>query len=273
MAERTAPGDEYVNPLGNCRTRLGKREYLPGQREFIAETLTVLEQVGVPVLVAGAFAHHAYTGIWRNTKDMDVFLRGRDVAPALAALDAAGFETELREPHWLAKAWRDGFLLDLIFGTGNHALRIDDSWFERGVPIEIVGRQERVVAPEDLIASKAYIAKRDRFDGADIAHIIRCRGGMVDWQRVLALLGEDRQLLLWHLILFDWVYPSHSHCLPAELMETLWAEARARWAEGGDGRAFRGTLLDEQAFGIDVADWGYDDARPVPVLGVEEETE
>lgn len=257
------PGDEYANPLGNCPTYEGSPDMPPEQEEFVAEALSALEDADVPVILAGAFASHAYTGIWRNTKDLDLFLRPRDVPPALEALAGTGFETELRDPWWLAKAWRDDWLVDLIFGMGNRELQVDDGWIERGLPVEIAEVPTRVIALEDLIVSKVFIAKRDRFDGADVAHLIRCAAGRIDWDLVLRGMGpEHRTLLLWHLVLFDYVYPGHADHLPHDLMRALFEE-RARSWENRRARpnAFRGSLLDERAFAIDVEDWGYEDVR------------
>ena len=62
-------------------------------------------------MLGGALALYAYAGIWRDTKDIDVFVLGRDVAEALGRV---GFETEILELHWLAKAWKGGLFVDII---------------------------------------------------------------------------------------------------------------------------------------------------------------
>jgi hypothetical protein len=262
VSEKKAPGDEYVNPVGNLPTHIGEAEFKPGQAQLFAEALGTLEAAGVPVLIAGAFASHAYSGIWRNTKDLDLFLRPEDVHTALRALADQGFETELRDPSWLAKAWKDPYLIDLIFGNGNRVLQVDSSWIERGTPIEICGVGARLIAIEDLIASKLYVAKRDRFDGADVAHLIRSRGSEIDWDRILERIPNDRMLLLWHIVLFLYVYPGHADLVPRELVERLTRELLQLWDEPAAARTFRGTVIDHVAFAIDVADWDYDDPRP-----------
>jgi predicted nucleotidyltransferase len=262
MVDKSAPGDEYVNPVGNLPTYIGEAEFKPGQAELFAEALRVLEAADVPVLIAGAFASHAYSGIWRNTKDLDLFLRPGDVHTALRALAEEGFETELRDPTWLAKAWKDPYLIDLIFGNGNRVLQVDDSWIHRGRPIEICGVRVRLISIEDLIASKLFIAKRDRFDGADVAHLIRSRGDEIDWERILERLPNDRLLLLWHIVLFLYAYPGHAQLVPRELVERLTGELFRLWDEPPPATAFRGTVIDHVAFAIDVADWGYEDPRP-----------
>ena len=146
----------------------------------------------------------------------------------------------------------------------NRALVVDDSWLERATEIDFCGKRVAILAIEDLIASKMYVAARDRFDGADILHLVLRRQGRVDWERVVERMGENRELVLWHLLLFDWVYPDHRDLLPAELMARLVDEARAGWgrSSGHDPPTSRGTLLDPVAFSIDTRDWGLRDGRP-----------
>ena len=141
-------------------------------------------------------------------------------------------------------------------------LKVDDSWIERGRPIEICGVQTRLISIEDLIASKLFVAKRDRFDGADVAHLIRSRGDEIDWERILDRLPGDRPLLLWHIVLFLYAYPGHAQLVPRDLVERLATELFRLWDEPAAATAFRGTVIDHVAFAIDVADWGYDDPRP-----------
>src|SRR5215216_442549 len=57
-------------------------------------TLHVLSDAGVPFLVGGSHAFLEYTGIVRNTKDFDLFLRRPDLDRAMRALHDAGYRTE-----------------------------------------------------------------------------------------------------------------------------------------------------------------------------------
>ncbi len=241
--------------------REGEPELDPERVEVYGDALRALQRAGIPFAMGGALALHAYTGIWRDTKDVDVFLKRQDLKAALGALAAAGFETNLEYEHWLAKARRGEHFIDLIFRSNNGRLEVDDAWFERNQPVTVAGVETRVIPVEEAIASKAYVAVRHRFDGADIVHLIRGVRGEVDWERVLARLGDDYELLLWHLLMFDFVYPGHAEYLPQELMAELFERVRARWSESEDARAFRGTLLDQFSFTVDIEDWGYRDAR------------
>ena len=192
----------------------------------------------------------------------DVFLRPDDVHTALRALSEEGYETELRDPTWIAKAWKSPYLVDLIFGMGSRVFQVDDTWIERGKPATIAGVEARLISVEDLLASKMYIAKRDRFDGADVVHLIRCRGREIDWDRVLDRMHPDNLLVLWHVVLFAAIYPGLVSLVPEALIERLTDEMRRLWKEPRDPREFRGTLLDDAAFAIDVQYWGYADPRP-----------
>src|SRR5215210_3201243 len=90
------------------------------------DALLALNDAGIAYLVGGAFALQPYTGLVRDTKDFDIFLRPEDLQRALATLDATGYRTEVPFPHWLAKAYNGGLFIDLIFNSGNGIARVDD---------------------------------------------------------------------------------------------------------------------------------------------------
>src|SRR5258708_29683787 len=103
-------------------------------REFYRSILRLLRAAGVRVLVGGAYALAAHTGVRRHTKDLDIFLRPEDLEAALAALARTGCRTEVTYPHWLAKAHGVGHFVDIIFNLGNGLSPIDDEWFRQAVP-------------------------------------------------------------------------------------------------------------------------------------------
>lgn len=210
-------------------------------------------------MVSGAFALQQHTGIWRNTKDLDLFLPADVVPQALQHLKEQGFETEIRDPVWLAKAHRDGYFVDLITGMSNAIITVDQSWIDRGSPAEVLGVPTRVLAPEELIASKLFVNFRERFDGADVVHIIFGTRGQLDWQRLRQLVGEHWEMLLWELVLFHYIYPAKGHYIPREVWEDLLARLRQDLAHPNGRASFRGSLLDEKMFAIDVHEWGMED--------------
>lgn len=212
-----------------------------------------------PYAVSGAFALQQHTGIWRFTKDLDLFLTAESVQPALRHLRQHGYECEVSDPVWLAKARRDDFFVDLITGMSNGAIAVDDSWIERSQPAEIIGVETRVLRAEELLASKLFVTRRERFDGADIAHIIHGTQGKMDWDRIQAIVGEHWEILLWALILFRYVYPAHTDYVPFALWSDLLTRYMQLVSKPDPDARFRGSLIDEKMFAIDVNEWGMDD--------------
>ncbi len=233
-------------------------DFPPEQRALFCEVLRHLNRAGVPYVISGAFALQKHTGIWRNTKDLDLFLPPEAVPEALRHLQEQGFETEVRDPVWLAKAHRNGFFVDLITGMSNAIITVDQSWIDRSSATVVLGVPTRVLAPEELIASKLFVNFRERFDGADIAHILYGTRGRLDWQRMLQLVGEHWELLLWELILFRYVYPAKQQFVPREVWDELLSRLR-RSLDEPSSTAFRGSLIDEKMFAIDVKEWGMED--------------
>ena len=114
-------------------------EAAPDTNTFYRRTLHVLSDGAVPFLVGGSHAFLEYTGIVRNTKDFDLFLRRSDIDRAMEALGAAGYRTELTFPHWLGKAWQHEDFVDLVFSSGNGICAVDDGWFEHAVETQVHG--------------------------------------------------------------------------------------------------------------------------------------
>ena len=234
-------------------------------RDFYRDAMAVLNRAGVAYLVGGAYALERYTGVARHTKDFDLFVRPGDAAPALDALGAAGYRTELTFPHWLGKAFRDGDFVDIIFSSGNGAAGVDDEWFAHAVEGEVFGLPAKLCPAEEVIWQKAYIQERERYDGADIVHLIRARAGEMDWPRLLRRFGRHWRVLLGHLVLFGFVYPGERRLVPAWVMNELLERLRGEVAAAPrDNRLCQGTLLSREQYLIDVSRWGYDDARAGP---------
>ncbi len=210
----------------------------------------------VPFVVGGAFAIHRHTGIWRTTKDIDFFIEPHAVPEAFRRLQAAGFETNVEDPVWLAKAHRGEEFVDLITGVGNASLVIDSSWIERGLPEIVLGIPCRVLAAEECMATKVFVAFRERFDGADVAHLVRACGRTIDWERVLHLVGAHWELLYWSLILYAYIYPAHTDAVPDCVWRDLSQRFEQRLRQPDKNAPFRGSLVDPRMFAIDVDEWG-----------------
>jgi hypothetical protein len=230
-------------------------------REFYRQAMRVLLEAEVPFLVGGAYALALYTGIERHTKDFDLFLRERDLDAALRAFERQKFDVERTHPHWLAKAYCGDDCIDLIYRAGNGLCDVDDSWFERARADEALDVPVKLVAPEEIVWMKAFIMERERFDGADIAHLFYSCAEKLDWQHLVRRFGENWRVLLSHLVLFGFIYPAEKHRIPESTISELlqWTVEDQRVAERE--AICRGTLLSRAQYLVDVDERGLRDAR------------
>jgi hypothetical protein len=225
------------------------------QASLFREVLIALEEKHFPYAVSGAFALRAHTGICRFTKDLDLFMTAKTSAEVFPYLRGRGFDCEVRDPVWLAKARKGEFFVDLITGMSNGVIVVEDSWIERATPVVVHGVKTRVLAPEELVASKIFVAKRERFDGADIAHVIYGTNGSFDWERELELVGDHWEMLLWSLLLFRYVYPAQTHYVPDAIWRKLLRRLETQISRPQPDAKFRGSLVDENMFAIDLNEW------------------
>jgi hypothetical protein len=248
----------------------------PETRAFYCRALHRLRDAGVPFLVGGAYAFERYTGIARHTKDLDIFVRQTDYQRALAALEADGCRGEVPFPHWLAKAYCGEHFVDIIFGSGNGIAPVDDQWFEHAVDETVLDVQVQIVPAEEMIWQKALIMERERFDGADVAHVLRARADLLDWDRLLQRFGEHWPVLLSHLILFRYIYPEEQSKVPSDVLRMLLRRAEheataspsvtpAESTGDSDGPICHGTVLSRTQYVVDIEQWGYQDARIEPL--------
>jgi Uncharacterised nucleotidyltransferase len=230
---------------------------------FYVDALGRLGAARIPFLIGGAFALARYTTIDRNTKDIDLYLRASDMPATLALMEQAGYRTELPFPHWLAKVHCNGSFMDLIFSSGNGLMRVDDLWFEHAVEHEVLGMRVRLCPPEEMVWSKAFIQERERFDGADVMHLLRERGPRLDWPHLLARFGDHWPVLFSHIVMFRYVYPDRHGQVPAWVVDELTRRLASVHPEP-DRHVCRGTLLSREQYLNDIEQHGYEDARVVP---------
>src|SRR6266699_5659563 len=228
---------------------------------FHCRSVAVLRAAEIPFLIGGAYVVEVYAGVSRSTKDFDLYIRPNDLNGALDALARAGYETELTFPHWLAKAKYGKDVLDLIFRAGNGLCEVDDSWFERARHDELLDMPVKLCAPEEMIWMKAFIMERERFDGADIAHILQSCAEKLDWPHLVHRFGPDWRVMLSHLVLFGYIYPSEHGRNPAAIMDDLISRLRKDAPTAGPERVCRGTLLSRKQYLLDVQERGFRDAR------------
>jgi hypothetical protein len=241
----------------------------PDKAELYRRALEMLNRSGVPYLVGGTYAFHYYAGIARTTKDFDIFVRAQDLRRVLDVIERCGFKTEIAFSHWLAKAFSGEHFIDIIFSSGNGVAPVDDEWFAHAVNEEVLGVPVKLCAAEEMIWSKSLIMERERYDGADVAHLLRHCCGLLNWDRLVRRFGAHWRVLLSHLVLFGFVYPGERALVPSAVMRDLVNRLLAELEEPTrDSKVCQGTLLSRAQYLVDVDQWGYEDARQAPRGGM-----
>lgn len=242
-------------------------EVPPATADFYRRALRTLVDAGVPFLVGGAFAHCCFTGIRRMTKDLDLFIMRRDYERIATLMQAQGWRTEVPYPHWLAKVHggpqADECFIDLIFNSGNGLMPVDERWFQNNLEARVLGVPVRIANAEDSLQSKAFIMERERFDGADVAHIIQAHAERLDWPGLRARFGPHWRVLLAHLVMFGFIYPGERQRIPREVMEELLDHLarEIRQPPTANPRVCCGTLVSREQYLHDVENLGYADGR------------
>jgi hypothetical protein len=232
---------------------------------FYRRTLHVLSDARVPFLVGGSHALLNYTGIVRETKDFDLFVQKSNLEAALEALRQSGYHTELTFPHWLAKAKQGNDTVDLVFASGNGVCVVDEDWFTFASEADVLGMPVKIAPVEELLWQKAFVMERERYDGADIAHILRSCAETLDWDRVMRRFDPQWQLLLSYLVLFGFIYPSERHRIPARVMNELTTRLQLELSSPpSEDRVCQGTLTSRAQYLLDIGRYGYTDARLTP---------
>ena len=253
-------GFDYVMMVMTAK-RAARAKAKDKRDDFRRKSMAALQDANVPFLIGGSYVVEAYAGVSRRSKDFDLYVRPHHVDAAIEALARAGYKTEKTFPHWLAKAGRGREYIDLIFRAGNGLCEVDDSWFERAQDDELLGLEVKLCAPEEMIWMKGYIMERERFDGGDIAHILQSCAEKLDWRHLVHRFGPDWRVLLSHLVLFGYIYPSEHGRIPAAIMDDLISRLRKDAPTAGPERVCRGTLLSRKQYLLDVQERGFRDAR------------
>ncbi len=226
---------------------------------FYKEALDILKETGVHFMLGGAFAMFKYTGIYRDTKDLDVFCKPSEYTGILKHFAAKGYRIELTDVRWLAKVFKGEYFIDIIFDTVNNICTVDDTWYERATEDEFAGVMTKFIPAEELIWCKIYVQNRERFDGADVNHIILRHGRELDWKHILFRLDAHWHLLLSQIINFQFVYPADYHdIIPKWLFDDLMQRAREQYdLPPSVEKVCRGPVIDQTQYSIDIKEWNY----------------
>jgi hypothetical protein len=232
----------------------------PEANEFYEAVLRLARGTKLPFLIGGSYAVNAYTGQNRGTKDVDFFVLAGDYPRLLAAAADAGFETEVEDERWIGKIKRGALFCDVIWGSANAVVNVTETWFQETVPAKILDVPVRLLPPTELIWSKAFIMDRRKFDGSDVAHIILREHKRLDWEKLLGYFEQHWEVLLAHIVLFRYVYPTERNLVPDWLMDELMSRVELqRKMPLPLKKPCRGRIFSRDDYYVDISRWGFAD--------------
>jgi hypothetical protein len=250
------PGELGVDSM------LAERDRAPDEINARARAVGLLLDAGVPFVVGGAYAYATYTGIYRDTKDLDLFPRKRDAGRALEVLELDGWRTERTDEVWLYKAFKGEYFVDFIFSSGNGVAVVDDEWFENAKTATVFGHRCLVAPAEEVIWSKAFVNERERYDGSDVNHLLLKAGRQMNWERIMRRFDRYWEVLFSHLMMFRYAYPSERDSIPDWVMAELMSRTLDSVREGNWEEAIcRGNLISRVNYHVDIHHWGFRDGR------------
>ncbi|MCL7987016.1 nucleotidyltransferase [Sphingobacterium sp. lm-10] len=228
-------------------------------QEFYKEALQLMYDNDCQFMLGGAFAMFQYTGIFRDTKDLDIFCKSSEYPKILKAFAEKGYRTELTDVRWLAKVFHGDYFIDIIFDTVNNICTVDDRWYERATEGEFADLPVKFIPVEELIWCKLYVQNRERNDSADVNHILLRYGQHVDWKHLLSRMDPHWHILLAQLLIFQFVYPAdYRSIVPKWIFDELISRANEQYdLPSPVEKVCRGPLIDQTQYQVDIKEWNY----------------
>lgn len=154
--------------------------------EAISATLRkaapALRDAHVPFMLGGSLACWARGGP-RTQNDLDLMMPPADAPRALDALAATGMRVEHPPEEWLAKAWDDGVMVDLIFrllGLGDVTVEM----IEAAEEMQVLAIRMPVMATEDILVAKLLSISEQNLDYGPPLEMGRSLREQIDWEDV-----------------------------------------------------------------------------------------
>lgn len=185
---------------------------------FYRDVIEAIRGVGQPFALGGTFASVYYTGIFRDTKDLDFFILPEARQQFIEALSSLGLtdyhDVEPYDRKWIYRGTKDGYIIDLIWDMANYRANLDSEWVTCGPMVDIRGEFVRILPIEELIWNKIYILQRPRCDWTDVLNLLYIRIEEIDWKRLLQKLEPDEYLFAGVLSVFLWMCPGRAKLIP-----------------------------------------------------------
>ena len=176
------------------------------------------KQREIPFALGGAFCRAHYTGLWRNTKDIDLYVLPKHKDAMIETVTAAGlqdyYDTLPYDRSWIYRSHCGEIIVDIIWAMANGRGQVDEEWIFNGPETNLRGELLRVIPAEEIIWDKLYIMQRDRCDWPDALNLIYATGAVLDWHHIFERLGDDEPLLAGLLSVFGWLCSAGGQIVP-----------------------------------------------------------
>lgn len=149
--------------------------------QTLKKSAAALRDANIPFLLGGSLASWARGGP-ESRHDLDWMIKQEDADRALDALEAAGMRPERPPEGWLVKAWDGDVLVDLIYGPSG--LPITDEVIARGTVMSVLSMDVRVMAIEDVLATKLSALTEHHLRYETLLGIARALREQIDWDAV-----------------------------------------------------------------------------------------
>jgi predicted nucleotidyltransferase len=149
--------------------------------ESMKKAAGALRDAGIPFVLGGGLAAWARGGPSSN-HDVDILLKPGDVERAVTVLEELGMRTEKPPEGWLLKAYDGDVLIDLIFDPSTGP--VTDEVIERADEIEVLSTRMRVMALEDIMATKLLALNETHLDLKGSLEMARSVREQLDWDEV-----------------------------------------------------------------------------------------
>lgn len=232
----------------------------PQKIKFYKDVISEMNKIQLPYLLGGTYAVMEYTGIKRETKDLDFFCKTGDAPKILNHMKERGFKTQIEDERFVAKIIHNKYYVDLILGSFNSFAFVDDTWMKHAREVIFLGQKIKAISPEDLLWSKVYVKSRDAYHGADINHILLKQGKTLNWKHLLLRMDQHWEILLAMLLNFRFVYPSERGLVPQWLLEELSSRLKNQLTSPiPQKKISRGKFFSDNEYEVDFKEWGFED--------------
>ena len=104
----------------------------PEQWALYGKVLAGARQRGIRFALGGGFAVSAYTGQWRFSKDLDVYILPQDRDAMVEVTAAAGlqdyFDKVPYDRTWIYRSFSGDVIVDAMWSMANHRAPVDICW-------------------------------------------------------------------------------------------------------------------------------------------------